>query len=300
MSDEPETRPDEETGPRCGERLAAAREELQISVVEIAKELHLDEQKVQALEVNDFAPLGAPVFAKGHLKKYAQLVKVNVDDILFDYHQLTRSEGPPPVVSNRKAPKMSASPTPWIATAVIILVVAAVAAWFFLLRPVMQPAAPDPAPAARPAESTLEESTTRAISRRQAGAELADPSATLMETATVPVAESAEPTVGAGVDDAPSAAVAASANARTVEPGQLQLDLSFSGDCWTEISDGNGRRLFFDLGRAGRTISVSGAAPLSVLLGNADNVRLQLNGEGIPIPDGDRRGQTARFTLSAP
>lgn len=302
MSDEPETRPDEETGPRCGERLAAAREELQISVVEIAKELHLDEPKVQALEANDFAPLGAPVFAKGHLKKYAQLVKVDVDDILFDYHQLTRSEGPPPVVSNRKAPKTPASPVPWIAAAVIILVVAAIAAWFFLLRPEMNLMSPDTAPAAAPSGSALEEDTTRAIGRREAGAELADPSATLTDTATVPEAVSAEPAIDAATDETPSEVEPApiSAPARDVDAGQLALDLTFSGDCWTEISDGDGRRLFFDLGKAGSTISVSGTAPLSVLLGNADNVRLQLNGVSIPIPDGDRRGQTARFTLSAP
>ena len=70
-------KPDEETtaedsqGPVGGERLAAARREQQISVLEIAKELHLDEPKVRALEKNDFEMLGAPVFAKGHLKKYA-------------------------------------------------------------------------------------------------------------------------------------------------------------------------------------------------------------------------------------
>lgn len=301
MSDEPETRPDEETGPRCGERLAAAREEQQISVVEIAKELHLDEQKVQALEVNDFAPLGAPVFAKGHLKKYAQLVKVDVNDILFDYHQLTRSEGPPPVVSNRKAPKIPGSPTPWIATAVIILVIAAIAAWFFLLRPEMTLVAPDAEPVAPPAERALED-TARAISRPQADAELANPSAALTDTATVPAGDAATPPVEPAATSAGPEAepVEATAPARTVEPGQLALDLSFSGDCWTEITDGNGRRLFFDLGRAGRTVSVSGAAPFSVLLGNADNVRLQLNGVSMPIPDDDRRGQTARFTLSAP
>jgi cytoskeleton protein RodZ len=301
VSEEPEARPDEETGPRCGERLAAAREEQQISVVEIAKELHLDEQKVLALEANDFAPLGAPVFAKGHLKKYAQLVKVEVNDILFDYHQLTRSEGPPPVVSNRKAPKIPASPAPWIATAVIILIVTAIAAWFFLLRPDMTLIAPDAEPVAPPADRALED-TERTTGRHQADAELADPSAALTDTATVPAGDSAEPVVDPAADSAvPEAGpVAATAPARTVAPGQLALELSFSGDCWTEITDGNGRRLFFDLGRAGRTVSVSGAAPFSVLLGNADNVRLQLNGVSMPIPDDDRRGQTARFTLSAP
>ena len=61
----------------AGERLAIARREQQIPVIEIAKELHLDEPKVRALERNEFDVLGAPVFAKGHLRKYAQLVDVD-------------------------------------------------------------------------------------------------------------------------------------------------------------------------------------------------------------------------------
>ncbi|MDH4054889.1 MAG: helix-turn-helix domain-containing protein, partial [Gammaproteobacteria bacterium] len=64
---------DESAGPKGGERLAEARRALQITVIEIAKELHLDELKVRAMESNDFDVIGAPVFAKGHLRKYAQL-----------------------------------------------------------------------------------------------------------------------------------------------------------------------------------------------------------------------------------
>ncbi|MDJ0918948.1 MAG: DUF4115 domain-containing protein [Woeseiaceae bacterium] len=298
MSDEQDSQSEEGAGPRCGERLAAAREELQISLVEIAKELHLDEQKVQALEANDFAPLGAPVFAKGHLKKYAQLVKVDIDDILMDYHQLTRSEGLPPVVSDRKAPKVAASPTPWIAAGVVVLIVAAIAAWFFLLRPASDDVESEPPAQAEPA--IVDESAAANVptaTRLDDGADAIEPRSQAAEPereATEPVAEPAAAVTAAAETAAPSDAAA------SVEPGQLALDLNFIGDCWTEITDGNGRRLFFDLGRAGRTVSVAGAAPLSVLLGNADNVRLELNGIDYLISDADRRGETARFTLSAP
>ncbi|MDH3374021.1 MAG: helix-turn-helix domain-containing protein, partial [Gammaproteobacteria bacterium] len=83
----PEAEPE---GPRGGERLAEARRKQQISVLEIAKELHLDEAKVRALERNEFDVLGAPVFAKGHLRKYAQLVGVDPADVFADYYQMTR------------------------------------------------------------------------------------------------------------------------------------------------------------------------------------------------------------------
>ena len=89
---------DESNGPLAGQRLAIARRENDISIAEISKELHLDEPKVQALEENLFDQLGAPVFAKGHLRKYAELVGVPTDDILADYYKLNRSTGAPPVV----------------------------------------------------------------------------------------------------------------------------------------------------------------------------------------------------------
>ena len=99
MSDGPPSVDREPTGgPLAGERLAAARRDQDIAIKDIAKELHLDQHKVQALEQTQFDVLGAPVFAKGHLRKYAALVKVPIDDVLTDYYQLNRSVGAPPVV----------------------------------------------------------------------------------------------------------------------------------------------------------------------------------------------------------
>jgi cytoskeleton protein RodZ len=73
--------------------------------------------------------------------------------------------------------------------------------------------------------------------------------------------------------------------------------MTFSGDCWTEISDASGRQLYRDLGRDGRSVNVSGQAPLSVLFGNADNVRVRINGTDYAISPADRRGEMARLTI---
>jgi cytoskeleton protein RodZ len=78
----------------------------------------------------------------------------------------------------------------------------------------------------------------------------------------------------------------------------IRLSVTFVGDCWTEITDAAGRRLFFQLGRSGRTVNVSGQAPLTVLFGDADNVDLRVNGEDFTIPASSRRGQTARLNIS--
>ena len=300
-------------GPRGGERLAAARREKQISILEIAKELHVEEAKIRALENNDFDVLGAPVFAKGHLKKYAQLVGIDHDDVLTDYYRLTRSQEMPPVVVKRQKPSRELSPGPWIA-AVAVVAVLGLAYWLLVERPfsppaVTRPPATDTAPPTEP-ETTDDESAVEST---------IDPA---VESAEEPVVDQAvdepadqaveEPDSEAVTGTQPVAAEAAEAGTAAAEPmpvtqqtaqpvideGDVRLSVTFLGDCWTEITDVSGRRLFFQLGRAGRTVNVSGNAPISVLFGDADNVAVRVNGEDYIIPPSSRRGRTARFTIS--
>ncbi len=284
MSDETDKPDSDETeaepkGPVAGERLAEARRENQISVDEIAKELHLDETKVRALERNEFDTLGAPVFAKGHLRKYAQLVGIDPDDVLADYYQLNRAVDMPPVVSKHRKPERELSPGPWIALVVVIILVA-IAYWFFGIRSAPAPAAPSSEPDA-PA--------TQPVTQTAPAVEDSDDPAVGDET----VADEPEPAAEPVVEEEAQPPVETAA----IAPGQVRLEVTFDGDCWTEISDGRGQRLFFDLGRTGRTITLDGAAPLSVLFGNADNVSLRVNGRDYTVSPADRRGQTARLTL---
>jgi cytoskeleton protein RodZ len=259
---------EEVQGPRCGECLKQARREKQISVLEIAKELHLDEHKVRALERNDFEVLGAPVFAKGHLRKYAELVGLDTADILADYYELDR-EGPAPlVITPRIRPRRELTPGPWIAVIVVLVVVAA-AYWWFVARapetvtlpePVVETAVPE-----EPADTPIEQ-TPAAEPEVETQVEIPE-----LEETAAPVEEP---------DD-----------------GQVRLVVTYSGDCWTEISDAGGNRLFFDLGKSGRTINVSGEAPLNILFGDAANVMLQVDGVERPISSSERRGKTARLTI---
>lgn len=293
MSDETENNDVEEevvepSGTQAGERLAEARRKQQITVVEVAKELHIDERKVRALESNDFDVLGAPVFAKGHLKKYAQLVGVSIDDVMADYYQLNRSAGMPPVVGKVRKPAREIRPGPWLAAVVAIVVVAA-AYWYFVAR------GPGPTP---PPASTIdtEPAAEAAPVVEQAPSSVPDvDSPAPDESATEDVVESVAP-----LPAATEAVATSEPQAPAIDVGDVRLVVTFSGECWTEITDAGGRRLFFDLGRDGRSVSVTGRAPLSVLFGNADNVSISVNGEDYPIAAANRRGQTARLTISAP
>ena len=69
-----------------GDRLRAAREKRGLTVEQAADELRLDLWMVEALEADDYGAFGAPVFAKGHLRKYAGLVGIDPDDIMVSYY----------------------------------------------------------------------------------------------------------------------------------------------------------------------------------------------------------------------
>ena len=263
-------------GPVGGERLAAARREQQISVQEIAKELHLDEPKVRALERNEFDVLGAPVFAKGHLRKYAQLVAVDESDVMADYYQLNRAGGMPPLVSSRRRARREMSPGPWIAV-IVVLIVVATAYWWFT----SEPAVTD--------EPQLD------LIRQEASTE-SEPEPE--QQATDVGADDSAVLESASEKPDPEASTAEAVQMPALVDGQMRMLLTYTGDCWTEISDAGGRRLFFGLGKDGRTVELSGEAPFNVLFGNADNVLMRVNGIERAIAAEERRGRTARLTIT--
>lgn len=294
MSDEIENKdvgdsPNETRGPLAGERLAEARRQQQITVLEVAKELHLDEFKVRALEQNKFETLGAPVFAKGHLRKYAQLVGVSVDDLLADYYELNRASSMPPVVGKVRKQAREVAPGPWIAAIVVVLVVA-MAYWYFVVRDASQAAAP---------QISVEPQSVDFEQAPLSDEQIIDAPAPAASALDDEPAEQPVETPVATPEMRETESVAEPA-AEPVPEGEVRLTMRFSGDCWTEISDASGRRLFFDLGSNGRNVNVTGRGPLSVLFGNAENVTVSVNGEDYTIDAADRRGRTARLTIYAP
>ncbi len=273
--------------PIGGARLAIARRKNGISAREIAKELRLDEPTVRALEQNDFEVFGAPVFVKGHLRKYAELVGVPIDDILSDYYQLNRNAGAPPVVG---APRKSANPVslaPWITIALVLTAGAIAAYWWYTHVP-----AP---PVVRIEPGVLAPFASDPVVRGTAD------DAAEIDAVAKPVAEREELAM------AVASGAASSSVAYAVEPGiaaastlpQVRIELSFSGDCWTEVSDASGRRLFYDLGTAGRVVALSGDGPLQIVLGESENVSISVAGMDYPMPGPARPGGLTRLTINS-
>jgi cytoskeleton protein RodZ len=107
-----------------GELLRRERERRQLSVRQAAEDLHLDVVTIEAIEANRFQALAAPVYAKGHLRKYATLLGLSPEFIIQRYEALSDTpEVPTPVPATVTAPqprqRRSLKPPRWLWMAVI-------------------------------------------------------------------------------------------------------------------------------------------------------------------------------------
>lgn len=71
---------------------------------------------------------------------------------------------------------------------------------------------------------------------------------------------------------------------RRISPfGDDVLSISFVQDCWVDVKDRDGNRLYGDLNRAGTTIQLIGRAPFRVLLGYAPGAQMTFNDDVIEL-----------------
>jgi cytoskeleton protein RodZ len=74
-----------------GSRLRAAREKKSLTILQAAEKMHVDARILESLEAEDFAALGAPVYARGHLRHYAELVGESPTELQQLYADSTRA-----------------------------------------------------------------------------------------------------------------------------------------------------------------------------------------------------------------
>lgn len=117
----------EDTGAAIGAQLRAARERMGLGMAEAAELLHVDEKVIDALETGRFQALGAPVYVRGHLKNYAELV--GEPSASGRYESLR--ESPPDLTTGPHLPGRTMPPKRrWPLVLFAVLLVLAVAAWW--------------------------------------------------------------------------------------------------------------------------------------------------------------------------
>ncbi|WP_441252951.1 RodZ domain-containing protein [Pseudomonas putida] len=94
---------------------------------------------------------------------------------------------------------------------------------------------------------------------------------------------------------APAPAVAATEPA-AVPAGSAKVAIQFTADCWTQVSDGNGKVLFSAIKRKGDNLELTGKPPFAVRLGFARGAQVSYNGQAVDVAP-FTSGETARLKL---
>jgi cytoskeleton protein RodZ len=272
-----------------GERLRSARKARAMSLAQVSEALHLDESILLALEEERFDSLGAPVFVKGHLKSYAQLVGLSVDAVLAHYHESDASSSMPPKLAYNVDRSVTINPVTWGFYASVIFLALALVIYVFQGE--------DEVPV------SLERNDDSAELQLPVGTETAEPRLPDMsESESVVLPDQPIPEVSIGSDGeelTDSIAVEDVAGAELPNNRLVNLGLYFHKEAWVEISDVE-RRLLFGLQKEGMRRDLSGEPPIRLLLGNSDSVDLFLNDEPYPVPQDRVNGKVARFIIDPP
>jgi cytoskeleton protein RodZ len=304
-----------------GDVLKAAREAKGWTPQEAATKLRLMVRQVEAMEAEEYAALGQPVFARGFVRNYAKLLGIDPDPLLTRMAETGAAPAEKAEAESYAAESSPAvSPILIVTVAALALVLAIPVALYLWLNsggdeeqqaeaaaaaapaPSL-PAAPLPAPlpetgneAAAPADTIVQAGAAPAATPAPVAGKAEPPvtPAAALEPAPRPLPPMPEPMPEQGVPEA-----AAEVRENPYLPSNFRnksIRLQFDQDAWVQIRDGNGKTIYATLNKAGSTAELSGRPPFDFVVGNASNVRMSYNGRPFDIKP--YIGETvARFTL---
>lgn len=274
-----------------GKLLIWARERGDLTQEQVAKELYMTLTKVRALESDDYRHMGSDTFVRGYLRAYANLVKLDVEQLLGAYDRHAQQHGLVERVVPQKAE--SANKPVWqfvILVLGILLVLWLVSVWFFDNR--QETNYDRPLSVVPPVETALSMQVSSELNAAQSSADSLESESVGSETndqsqsneTPAGVLPDLENTSVPDLNQSSSAASQPSVLARQIDSAQLDLiSFSFTQECWVEVSDARGDVLIADLQRAGSQVQLQGKAPFDVKLGNAPGAAIEFNGDKVAI-----------------
>jgi cytoskeleton protein RodZ len=312
-----------------GETLRQARESKGWSVAEVATQLNLTSQRLSQLEEGAFDKLPGATFARGYIRAYAKLLELDQNRLVLAFDQFTGTDASG---SNVHALGRIEEPVRYSQSILrlvsFVLLLALVGGGFLwwqdkgsdtalrLLDQGIEHVEVEAADGtteihslAEPedqavAAAQVDESSTSLLLPTEPGEEAEPVQATTEQAPQPPVAaetRSAAPTPVPTPAPAQSQVPVAAEQAQAVAPvaaapGHGQLKVQFSADCWTQVTDADGKVLLSGLKRGGDQLELSGKPPLELRLGFARGAQVTYNGESVNVA-AHMTGETARLKL---
>lgn len=319
-----------------GERLRLAREQMGLTQQNVAERLCLKLSTVRDIEEDKSPADLASTFLRGYIRSYARLVHVPEDDLLpmMAKQAPVRAAKIEPMQSfslgkRRKKRDGWLMIFTWL---VIFVVVGLTGAWWWQNHKASQAdlvsmadqngSSSDNSQSIPLGDGTDSDSDSNAAGTpidTGAGA-VATPdtsSSTPAAAANSAPATSSDNAVvspsQAPVDNAPPAATspapANSVPAASMPTGNAAVSqpagdpnavvMNFKADCWLEVSDATGKKLFSGMQRSGGKLSLSGTAPYRLKIGAPGAVEVQYQNQPVDLSRFIRNNQVARLTLGA-
>lgn len=262
--------------PSVGLQLRRAREARGMTVEGVGAAIKLAARQVEAIESDDYARLTSATYARGFIRNYASLMGLDAQALLaqLDRHEVRAR---PQLVEQANVgvamPSQSARRKwmlPLLALSVPALAAIALYVWFEFWPAGAQPAAVEATPAvvAPPAaEAAPEVPASEPVPP-------VDPQTAAVQAEVPPP----NPSPDAAATAALPPVSAQQAPAATAVPGQRQLNFRFTADSWIEMRDAQGRVVLSELNRAGSTRSLTAVFPVSLVIGNAKSVSMDIDG----------------------
>ena len=297
--------------PSPGQMLSAVRVQQNLTQREVAETLHITMHYVNAIEHDEHDKLPGAVFAKGYIKRYAEIMALDETAVMAAYEGLGHAS-PTAIAGSgrntRKPRRIGKSLSAVTATAtVFISLFLGLWAWngedantpAGSLESALSespessgPAQPLTAMPAAPDESDSASQRAATAVRDPQSLPLASPQQTTVDGQASGSVNRAE------VDGGDASGLNSAEPATVVEgEGKDTLKLSFSGTSWIEVRDSGDGERYRDLRMAGDVLEIKGVAPFDVFLGDAPRIRLSINGDDIDLSQETRIDNSVQLTV---
>ncbi|MGN7439986.1 RodZ domain-containing protein [Pseudomonas lactis] len=313
-----------------GETLRQARESNGWSLAEVALKLNLTSTSLANLEAGAFDKLPGHTFARGYIRAYAKLLGIDQAVLVQEFDQFTGTDAQGSNVHGLGRIEEPTRVSHTILRIVSLLLLIAVVGGGFVwwqdqtsqrnkdltsnamehvevesadgttqIHPLDEPEdqAVVEGQAAPQAPATAEQPAPDAGTAPAATAAVPAPAAPT--TAAAPVAQAPVVPTPAPATPAPAAPAAPAMSPPTTPAliaGDGRVQITFIADCWTQVTDGNGKVLFSGLKRKGDTLDQGGKPPLTLRLGFARGAQVAYNGQPVDVAP-FTSGETARLKL---